>query len=64
MKRLLMITSRNILTSCGELRLIKNRAEYLYKDYNVATDFITFGISSRLKSKRREKIEAGGKSLE
>mgnify|MGYP004595898827 CR=1 FL=1 len=62
MKRLLMITSRNILTSCGELRLIKNRAEYLYKDYNVATDFITFGISSRLKSKRREKIEAGGKT--
>lgn len=61
MKKLLMITSRNILTSCGELRLIKNRAEHLFNDYNISTDFITFGTLNRINSERREKINAGGK---
>ena len=60
MKRILFITNRNILTTCGELRLIKNRAEVLYEKYNIATDFIAWNSIDRIKSKKREEIHAGG----
>lgn len=60
MKRLLFITNRNVLTTSGELRLIKNRAESLYNDYGITTDFIALGTKERINSSKREKIEAGG----
>lgn len=63
MKKILFVTNRNILTTCGELRLIKNRAEALYNIYSVTTDFIVLSSESRIRATNREKISAGG-SLE
>ena len=40
MKKILFITNRNALTTCGALRLIKNRAEALFEDYGIASDFV------------------------
>ncbi|ERI89308.1 glycosyltransferase, group 1 family protein [Bacteroides pyogenes F0041] len=60
MKRLLFVTNRNALTTSGELRLIKNRAESLYSDYNIISDFFVFGSQSRIDSPKREVIKAGG----
>lgn len=60
MKRILFVTNRNILTTCGELRLIKNRAEVLYAKYGIATDFIAWNNIKRIKSNKREEIKAGG----
>ncbi|MPM05874.1 hypothetical protein SDC9_52169 [bioreactor metagenome] len=40
MKKILFITNRNIIETCGELRLIKNRANALYEFYNISTDFV------------------------
>ena len=64
MKKILFITNRNILTSCGELRLIKNRTEMLYKCGDVQTDFIVMNSIDRFTSKQREKIENIGKIVE
>ena len=64
MKRILFVTNRNVLTTCGELRLIKNRAEFLYKTYDIATDFIVWGKKSRITSVEREYIYAGGMTSE
>ena len=60
MTRILFITNRNVLTTSGELRLIKNRAESLYNDYNISSDFIIFGSKKRINSPKRESINAGG----
>lgn len=60
MNKVLFITNRNVLTTCGALRLIKNRAEVLYRDYSIATDFCVFQKQSRINSSKREVIEAGG----
>lgn len=60
MNRILFVTNRNILTTSGELRLIKNRAEALYKEYGIATDFIAFASRDRIQSEKHEIINAGG----
>jgi hypothetical protein len=62
MEKVLFITNRNALTTCGALRLIKNRAEALFNDYGIATDFIIFQKASRVNSPSREFINAGGDS--
>lgn len=58
--KILFITNRNVLTTCGALRLIKNRAEVLYSQYNVSTDFCVFQNKNRLHSAKKEDINAGG----
>lgn len=60
MKKILFITNRNILTTSGELRLIKNRAEELFNSFGVTTDFIAFQKPARINAKNREEINAGG----
>lgn len=60
MKKILFITNRNALTTCGALRLIKNRAEALYQDYNISTDFAVYQKQKRIDSPYREIISAGG----
>lgn len=60
MDRILFITNRDVLTTCGALRLIKNRAEVLYSEYQIATDFCVFQKRNRVSSPKREKINAGG----
>ena len=59
MKKILFATYRNILTTSGELRLIKNRAESLFNEHSIVTDFIVISKKSRI-AKRNEKINAGG----
>lgn len=58
--KILFVTNRNILTTCGELRLIKNRAETLYGVYEIPMDFIVLANSKRIHSEHKEKINAGG----
>lgn len=60
MKRVLFVTDRNMLTTSGELRLIKNRAEAIYNKYGIPTDFIAISSKDRITSKKREIIKAGG----
>lgn len=60
MKQILFITNRNVLTTCGELRLIKNRAEALWNTYGFATDFIALSAPDRIISQKRERIVCGG----
>lgn len=60
MKKILFVTSRNILTSCGEIRLIKNRAEAFYNIYGIPTDFVALQKTTRIASKCKEVINAGG----
>lgn len=62
MKKILFVTDRNILTTSGELRLIRNRAESLLNESGIITDFIVFAKKSRIEN-RNEDINAGG-SLE
>lgn len=59
-QKILFLTSRNILTTCGELRLVKNRAEALYQYYHIATDFLVWQSKERINSQNREIISAGG----
>ena len=60
MKRILFITSRNIFTTCGEIRLIKNRAEAMYNYYRIPTDFLAIAKTERINAPIKENIEAGG----
>ncbi len=60
MQKILFVTNRNILTTCGELRLIKNRAEKLYVKYGISSDFIVFSSKSRIEAPNKEMINAGG----
>lgn len=57
MKKILFITCRNIINSCGELRLIKNRALCLYQGYGISHDFLVY---SHKEPVNREQIDAGG----
>ncbi len=60
MNRILFVTSRNIVNTCGELRLIKNRAETLYNIYHISTDFV---VLTSQKAEKCETIEAGGQTV-
>lgn len=60
MKKILFVTDKNVLTTSGELRLIKNRAEILYSRYGIKTDFLAFQKKNRINSSSREMINAGG----
>lgn len=62
MKKLLFVTNRNILSTSGELRLIKNRAEALYNDKGIVTDFLVLSKKERIKNKT-ETIMAGGSTF-
>lgn len=53
MGKILFITSRNILSTCGELRLIKNRTKVLKEEYGYKSDFIAYRIR---KGKKNEDI--------
>ncbi len=48
MNKVLFITTRNIFTTCGELRLIKNRANALYKFWGIVTDYIAVNNRKRI----------------
>jgi len=50
MNKILFITTRNILNTCGELRLIKNRTKTLYDKWNVSTDFIVICDRKKINS--------------
>ena len=39
---ILFISSRNIYNTNGEIRLIKNRANTLYRQFGIITDFICY----------------------
>lgn len=54
MKKVLFITTRNIFTTCGELRLIKNRAKALYDNWGIITDFIAACSSKKIKNRNEE----------
>ncbi len=47
--KILFVTSRNAYSTCGELRLIKNRTITLLRDYKVETDFLLFRDKKNLK---------------
>lgn len=51
MKKLLFITSRNIVNTSGELRLIKNRTKVLYEKYGISTEFIVICDKKKLSVK-------------
>ncbi len=53
MKKILFITSRNIISTCGELRLIKNRTRVLKDEFGYTTDFIAYRIK---KTKKTEDV--------
>ena len=57
MKKILFISNRNIVNTCGELRLVKNRAEATFQNSGKATDFIAFSHKAVTKP---EPIVAGG----
>lgn len=59
-QNILFVTNRNILTTCGELRLIKNRAETLFSTYGISTDFLAIANSRRINAVNKENIKAGG----
>ena len=50
MKKILFVTSRNIISTCGELRLIKNRASVLKDVYGYSTDYIAYRIRKRIQN--------------
>lgn len=59
---ILFVTSRNAYNTCGELRLIKNRAEVLKREYGFDTEFVVFKTKKVLK-KPQEQIENDGFKL-
>lgn len=48
--KILMVSSRNIYNSTGEIRLIKSRANILSRDYGIITDFICYRNKEVLKN--------------
>lgn len=54
--KILFVTSRNVYSTCGELRLIKNRSEVLKRTYGVKTEFVVFKTRKVLK-KPQEHID-------
>lgn len=61
-KKMLFVTDRNVLTTSGELRLIKNRAEALFVEAGIITDFIVLAKMTRI-TNRNETINAGGTTI-
>lgn len=57
MKRILFLTTRNILSTSGELRLIKNRAVVMLRKWQINTDFIV--LRNKNKISKSESIETG-----
>lgn len=55
MRKILFITSRNIINTCGELRLIKNRVQVFYNEWGIKTVFYALVNRDKLK-KPRENI--------
>ena len=55
---ILFITSRNIINTCGELRLIKNRATCLQEEYKKSTEFVVCR-SKKCARKAQEEMGAG-----
>lgn len=47
-KNILYITTRNILSTSGELRLIKNRTNVLYEKWDINTDFIAIADQRKI----------------
>lgn len=58
MSKLLFVTSRNILETSGEMRLIKNRAKVIEEKYNLKSDFIALRVSKKIQ--RAESITENG----
>lgn len=56
MNKILFITTRNILNTSGELRLIKNRAKTLFMKWGVITDFIVLCSNKKI-NKNKESME-------
>lgn len=54
MDKVLFITTRNILNTCGELRLIKNRAKALYDNWGIITDFIAASSREKITNRNEE----------
>ncbi|NLJ17365.1 hypothetical protein [Globicatella sulfidifaciens] len=52
MKKILFITSRNIINTSGEMRLIKNRNHVMNIQYGIKTDFIAIFDKKKLGGKR------------
>lgn len=48
--KILLVSSRNIYNSTGEIRLIKSRANVLSRDYGIITDFICYRNKEVLKN--------------
>ena len=55
---ILFVTNRNVINTCGELRLIKNRAVCLQEEYGIKTDFLVCR-SDKCLHKTQEEIGAG-----
>ena len=60
--KVLFITSRNVINTCGELRLIKNRTIALHDEWNIKTDFIAYSNKQRDK-KDKEGIGANSSMI-
>ncbi|MEW6621772.1 MAG: glycosyltransferase [Bacillota bacterium] len=54
MNRILFITTRNVLNTSGEFRLIKNRTKTLYEKWNVQTEFIVVCSNKKIESQNEE----------
>ena len=52
MKKILFVTSRNIISTCGELRLIKNRANVLKEEYGYTTDYIAYRVRKKVQNEK------------
>lgn len=55
MRKILFITTRNVFTTSGEFRLIKNRTKTLYEKWGIITDFIAISSKEKIR-KRNENI--------
>lgn len=53
--KILFVTNRNVINTCGELRLIKNRAVSLNSTYKIKTDFLVYR-NDTCKEKKQEEI--------
>lgn len=58
MRKILFITTRNIVRTCGELRLIKNRAEALYSEYGIKSDFLILTSTNNRKMEEEFSYDA------
>lgn len=61
MKRILFFTTRNILSTSGELRLIKNRAVVMLRKWRINTDFIV--LRNKKKINKSGSIETGSTDI-